>query len=115
MPSRSRATRVPATRRRQPHPLRALAELVPSRPLSWGALLGIEDLTVCVRAELNRIIDPSNLAEAAAILLRPSAGWRADLVSPLEPYNVTSSSGCTARDARGSSVTRSTAIAAAVG
>jgi len=60
MPGRSRATRVPATRRRQPHPLRARRTgAVP--PAVLGRFWWIEDLTVSVRTELNRIIDPYQL------------------------------------------------------
>lgn len=40
-----------------------------------------------MRAELNGIIDPYQLGPRRwPILLRPSVGWRADLVSALEPH-----------------------------
>ncbi len=38
--------------------VRTLPEVAPARPPSWGRFWGIEDLAVCVRAELDQIVAP---------------------------------------------------------
>jgi hypothetical protein len=38
--------------------VRTLPEVEPARPPSWGRFWGIEDLAVCVRAELDQIVAP---------------------------------------------------------
>jgi hypothetical protein len=49
-----------------------LPEVAPARPLSWGRFWGIDDLTVCVRAELDQITASWRALRGRADFERPA-------------------------------------------